>query len=361
MKILVTGAAGLIGSKLACQLAKRGDDVVGIDSLTTYYDPRIKLGRLKEFFGIEPDPSWPTAASVPDTGSVHSLVSYPDAPWGAEIHSPLLPNFKFIRQDITDAIALANLFKSEGFDEVMNLAAQAGVRYSLQNPMSYVQTNVAGFLNVLECCRNFPVRHLTYASSSSIYGLNSKTPFSESDEVTRPASIYAATKKCDELMAHAYAKLFGIPCTGLRYFTVYGPWGRPDMAPMLFADAISSGKEIEVFNNGHLMRDFTYIDDIVKGTISAIDHIPAENADGVRYKVYNIGCSQPVQLMDFIHELEMALGAEAKKKFMPMQQGDVLQTYADTALLETEVGYRPATPLREGIRAFAAWYKTHMP
>lgn len=358
MKILITGAAGFIGSKLARELANRGDEVVGIDSITSYYDPRLKIGRLKEFFGIEPDTSWPMAAAVPDTGSERAEVSYPDIPYGAELHSTTMPGLRFVRLDITDAEGLDALFARERFDAVMNLAAQAGVRYSLQNPMSYVQANVVGFMNLLECCRNYPVRHLTYASSSSIYGLNTKTPFAESDEVTRPASIYAATKKSNELMAHAYAKLFGIPCTGLRYFTVYGPWGRPDMAPMLFADAISAGRAIKVFNNGHLSRDFTYIDDIVQGTMQAIDHVPAENADGVRYKVYNIGCSHPVQLMDFIGELESALGREAKKDFVPMQQGDVYQTYADTTLLESEVGYRPSTPLHDGIRAFAHWYKT---
>ncbi|MCM1452467.1 MAG: NAD-dependent epimerase/dehydratase family protein [Clostridium sp.] len=356
MKILVTGAAGFIGSKLACELAKRGDSVVGIDSITAYYDPRLKIGRLREILGIEPDASWREESAVPATGSVQAEVGYLQPPEGEEIQSSRFQGLSFIRMDITDAQALAKLFREKGFDCVVNLAAQAGVRYSLENPASYVQTNVAGFLNVLECCRSYPVKHLVYASSSSIYGLNSKTPFSEADEVTRPASIYAATKKCDELMAHAYSKLFGIPCTGLRYFTVYGPWGRPDMAPMLFADAISHGEEIKVFNNGHLMRDFTYIDDIVRGTVAAIEHAPSENADGVRYKVYNIGCSHPVPLMDFISELEMALGREAKKTFLPMQPGDVYQTYADTSLLEAEVGYHPSTPLRQGIRAFAEWY-----
>jgi len=359
MKILITGAAGFIGSKLACELAKRGDEVVGIDSITSYYDPRLKIGRLKEFFGIDPDASWPMASAVPDTGSEPAEVSYPDIPQGVELQSPTLPGLKFIRLDITDTYAMEALFKRERFDAVMNLAAQAGVRYSLENPMSYVQANVVGFMNLLECCRHYPVKHLVYASSSSVYGLNTKTPFSESDEVIRPASIYAATKKSNELMAHAYAKLFGIPCTGLRYFTVYGPWGRPDMAPMLFADAIREGREIKVFNNGNLSRDFTYIDDIVLGTMQAIGHVPEENADGVRYKVYNIGCSHPVQLMDFIHTLEAALGSEAKKEFAPMQKGDVYQTYADTTLLQTEVGYRPTTPLPEGIRAFADWFLTH--
>lgn len=358
MKILITGAAGFIGSKLACELAKRGNDVVGIDSITSYYDPRLKIARLKEFFGIEPDAAWPQAKAVPDTGSVRSEVCFPDIPWRLELKSPALPRLRFLRMDLTDSEAMMSLFGRERFDAVMNLAAQAGVRYSLDNPMSYVQANVVGFMNLLECCRRYPVRHLVYASSSSVYGLNTKTPFSEADEVVRPASIYAATKKSNELMAHAYAKLFGIPCTGLRYFTVYGPWGRPDMAPMLFADAITAGNEIKVFNNGDLSRDFTYIDDIVYGTIQAIDHLPAENADGVRYKVYNIGCSHPVKLMDFISALESALGTEAKKQFVPMQQGDVYQTYADTTLLETEVGYRPMTPLSEGIRSFAAWYTT---
>ncbi len=357
MKILVTGAAGFIGSKLASQLAKRGCDVVGIDSITSYYDPRLKIGRLREFFGIKPDSSWAEAKAVPDTGSLQAEVTYPMPPYGSMLQSPSCPGLRFMRLDITDTDAMMALFERERFDAVMNLAAQAGVRYSLENPMSYVQANVVGFMNILECCRRHPVKHLVYASSSSVYGLNSKTPFSERDEVIRPASIYAATKKSNELMAHAYAKLFGIPCTGLRYFTVYGPWGRPDMAPMLFADAISAGREIKVFNNGNLSRDFTYIDDIVQGTIQAIEHIPAENADGVRYKVYNIGCSHPVQLMDFISQLESALGHQARKQYLPMQQGDVYQTYADTTLLQTEVGYSPSTPLPQGIRAFASWYR----
>lgn len=359
MKILVTGAAGFIGSKLASELSKRGCDVMGIDSITSYYDPRLKISRLKEFYGIDPDGSWPLQKAVPATGSIQAEVEYPEPPYGLEIQSPLSPGLRFMRLDIIDTDAMMALFERERFDAVMNLAAQAGVRYSLENPMSYVQANVVGFLNILECCRHYPVKHLVYASSSSVYGLNSKTPFSEQDEVIRPASIYAATKKSNELMAHAYAKLFGIPCTGLRFFTVYGPWGRPDMAPMLFADAISAGREIKVFNNGDLSRDFTYIDDIVQGTIQAIEHIPAENADGVRCKVYNIGCSHPVKLMDFISELESALGSEAKKQYLPMQQGDVYQTYADTTLLQSEVGYCPSTTLHQGIRAFADWYRSH--
>ncbi|MCR5139586.1 MAG: NAD-dependent epimerase [Bacteroidaceae bacterium] len=320
MKILVTGAAGFIGSKLAYLLAKRGDEVVGIDNINDYYDIRLKQGRLDEF--------------------------------GRD--------FRFVRMDLTDREGLNRLFADEHFDKVVNLAAQAGVRYSITNPYAYLDSNLVGFLNILECCRHHGVQYLVYASSSSVYGMNSKVPFSEDDKVDTPVSLYAATKKANEGMAHAYSKLYGLPTTGLRFFTVYGPWGRPDMAPMLFARAISHGEPIKVFNHGNLSRDFTYIDDIVLGTIGVIDHVPvaAQCPNEVPATVYNIGCSNPVRLMDFIQEIEQALGVEAQKEFLPMQAGDVYQTYADTTKLETEVGYKPSITLHEGITRFIDWYKS---
>lgn len=322
MKILVTGAAGFIGSKLMSRLALRGDDVVGVDNLNDYYDVRLKHGRIAEFC----------------TG----------------------PNRSFVEMDIADKEKLDALFCAEKFDAVVNLAAQAGVRYSITNPYAYLHSNITGFLNILEACRTYPVRHLVFASSSSVYGLNSVVPYSEEDKCDSPVSLYAASKKSDELMAHAYAKLYGVPCTGLRYFTVYGPWGRPDMAPMLFADAITSGKPIKVFNGGDMIRDFTYIDDIVEGTIRTLDHIPQSETcpNAVPFRVYNIGCSQPVKLMDFISEIEDAVGRTAEKIFLPMQPGDVWQTNADTSLLEKEVGYKPHVSLHEGIAGFIAWYKS---
>jgi UDP-glucuronate 4-epimerase len=322
MKVLVTGAAGFIGSKLMYMLAERGDEVVGIDNLNDYYDVRLKHGRIAEFC----------------TGE----------------------RKRFIEMDIADKEALDALFAAEGFDAVVNLAAQAGVRYSITNPYAYLQSNLVGFLNILEACRHNPVKHLVYASSSSVYGLNAKVPYSESDQVDNPVSLYAASKKSNELMAHAYSKLYGLPCTGLRFFTVYGPWGRPDMAPMLFASAISKGEPIKVFNGGDMIRDFTYIDDIVEGTIRTLDHVPAAEdcPNGVPYRIYNIGCSNPVKLMDFISEIEQAVGRPAEKIFLPMQAGDVYQTNADTMRLEREVGYKPHVRLHEGIAEFIAWYKS---
>ena len=322
MKILVTGAAGFIGSKLMFTLAERGDEVVGIDNLNDYYDVRLKEGRIAEFC----------------TGE----------------------RKRFLKMDIADKEALDALFSEESFDAVVNLAAQAGVRYSITNPYAYLQSNLVGFLNILEACRNHPVKHLVFASSSSVYGLNAKVPYSEDDKVDNPVSLYAASKKSNELMAHAYAKLYGIPCTGLRFFTVYGPWGRPDMAPMLFASAIIKGEPIKVFNDGDMIRDFTYIDDIVEGTVRTLDHVPAaaDCPNGVPYRIYNIGCSHPVKLMDFISEIEQAVGRPAEKVFLPMQAGDVYQTNADTTHLEQEVGYKPHVRLHEGITAFIDWYKS---
>lgn len=358
MKILITGAAGFIGSKLAYELAKRGDEVIGIDNLNTYYDPNLKYARLKNFYGIRTDERWPKSHCIPETGGNGEEIVYPEMPWRTEIPSTLFPmNLKFVRVDISDHESLETLFEKERFDKVMNLAAQAGVRYSIKNPFAYIESNVMGFMNILECCRKHGIKHLVYASSSSVYGLNTQVPFSEDDEVIRPVSIYAATKKSNELMAHAYGKLYNLHSTGLRYFTVYGPWGRPDMAPILFAHAISCGKQINVFNNGDLIRDFTFIDDIVNGTIQVIDKIPQPNADGVPIKVYNIGCSHPVKLMDFIGEIEQALGKKVNKNYLPMQPGDVYQTNADTTKLEQDVNYHPHTLLQEGIKEFIKWYK----
>ena len=311
MKVLVTGAAGFIGFHLVQRLLGRGDEVVGLDNLNAYYPVVLKEARL------------------------------------AQIDSE---RFRFVRMDLADREALPALFAAEHFDAVVNLAAQAGVRYSVENPWAYVDSNVVGFLNILECCRHYPVRHLVYASSSSVYGGNEKTPFSEEDRVDNPVSLYAATKKADELMAGCYCHLYGLKATGLRFFTVYGPWGRPDMSPMLFASAILAGKPIKVFNHGDMLRDFTYIDDIVEGVVRVLDRVPD------RHEVFNIGCSSPVKLMDFISEMERALGREADKVMLPMQPGDVYQTYADTGKLERELGYKPSVKLREGIGRFVDWY-----
>ena len=314
MKILVTGAAGFIGFHLSKRLIGRGDTVVGIDNLNDYYPVELKHARLAELSDCEA--------------------------------------FRFIQMDIADKEALPALFAEEKFDRVVNLAAQAGVRYSITNPWAYIDSNLVGFANILECCRHYPVEHLVYASSSSVYGGNVKTPFSEDDKVDNPVSLYAATKKANELMASCYSKLYGIKATGLRFFTVYGPWGRPDMAPMLFARAISADEPIKVFNNGDMMRDFTYIDDIVEGVVRVLDKAP-ENHD-----VYNIGCSNPVRLLDFINEMEAAVGKPAKKIMLPMQPGDVYQTYADTTKLENNMGYKPSVSLHEGIAHFIDWYKS---
>lgn len=337
MKILVTGAAGFIGSRLTCMLAQRGDEVVGIDNINDYYDVRIKYGRLKEN-GI-------TAAQD-------------EFEWHKVYTSSLFGNLQFIRMGLEDRESMEKLFCEHAFDKVVNLAAQAGVRYSIVNPYAYLESNLQGFLVLLECCRNFHVSHLIFASSSSVYGLNQKVPYQEEDQVDTPVSLYAATKKSNELMAHCYSKLYGFAVTGLRYFTVYGPWGRPDMAPMLFTKAIRAGEPIKIFNEGHLSRDFTYIDDIVEGTIRVIDCPPvaAECPNQIAYKIYNIGCSQPVQLMDFIHELEENLHTQAIKEYLPMQPGDVYQTYADTHKLKADTGYQPQVTLHEGIRRFVEWY-----
>lgn len=331
MKILVTGAAGFIGFHTVKRLLDRGDVVVGLDIINDYYTPRLKYGRLAE------------------CGIAES-----DVTEGQFVQSSIYPDYRFIKMKLEDREGLKSLFASEKFDKVMNLAAQAGVRYSIENPMAYVDSNLVGFANLLECCRYNGIKHLVYASSSSVYGANDKVPFSEDDQVDHPVSLYAATKKANELMAHVYSKLYGIPTTGLRFFTVYGPWGRPDMAPILFAKAISAGEPIKVFNNGNLSRDFTYIDDIVEGVIRVIDKAPVAE---VPYALYNIGCSNPVKLMDFISTMEQALGREAKKIMLPMQSGDVYQTYADTSKLERDMGYKPSVSLKVGIGKFVEWFK----
>lgn len=338
MKILVTGAAGFIGSNLMGRLAERGDEVVGLDNINDYYDVRLKHGRL---------------AGNGYYGPFEDRTVYDSARW---------PHCRFIKADLCDKSFLDKVFRKERFDVVVNLAAQAGVRFSITNPYSYLRSNLEGFLDILEACRNFGVGHLVYASSSSIYGLNSKVPFSEEDKADSPVSLYGATKKSNELMAHSYSKLYGFATTGLRFFTVYGPWGRPDMSPMLFATAISKGEPIKVFNGGDMIRDFTYVDDIVEGTIRVIDNPPpchpGCSEGSVPFRVYNIGCSHPVKLMDFIGEIESALGVEAVKEYLPMQAGDVYQTYADCTKLETELGYHPSTTLHDGIARFIEWFES---
>ncbi|MBW9204040.1 NAD-dependent epimerase [Bacteroidales bacterium SW292] len=333
MKILVTGAAGFIGFHLVKRLVERGDEVMGIDNLNDYYPISLKYARLKEC-GINEE----------------RIVQ------GHEVNSSCFERYKFIRIDIENKEAIQHLFSTTKFDVVMNLAAQAGVRYSIENPYAYIQSNIVGFLNLLEAARQHSIKHFVYASSSSVYGGNIKTPFSEEDRVDNQVSIYAATKKSNELMAHVYSKLYGIPTTGLRFFTVYGPWGRPDMAPMLFTKAILAGEPIKVFNNGNLSRDFTYIDDIIEGVVRVIDKIPCKD---VPAEVYNIGCGHPMSLMDFIHTLEDALGKKAKMMMLPMQQGDVYTTYADTEKLVKSIGYKPHISLIEGISEFVKWYKEY--
>jgi len=332
MKILVTGAAGFIGMHLAKRLLERDDEVVGIDNLNDYYSVQLKHDRLKQLDGFE--------------------------------------NFRFIEMDIADRDAMAKLFKDEQFNRVMNLAAQAGVRYSLQNPMAYVDSNLVGFANILEGCRHNKVEHLVYASSSSVYGANTDMPFSVHHNVDHPVSLYAATKKSAELMAHTYSHLYGLPTTGLRFFTVYGPWGRPDMSPSLFAGAILRGEAINVFNEGKMQRDFTYIDDIVEGVVRVIDKVAEPNpgfdtsapdpaSSYAPYRIYNIGNNEPVQLMEFIETIENAVGKKAEKNMMGMQDGDVVATYANIDALIEAVDFKPATPLKDGIQKFVDWYKTY--
>lgn len=345
MNILVTGAAGFIGAAVCAKLLKDGHAVTGIDNINDYYDPELKYGRLKNL-GI----------------------SKSDVAWNRAAKSDKYSEFKFIRINLEDKKLIDRLFKENKFEVVINLAAQAGVRYSIENPDAYVQSNIVGFLNILEGCRNTNVGHLVYASSSSVYGLNGKMPYSEHDGIAHPVSLYAATKKSNELMAHAYSQLYGIPTTGLRFFTVYGPWGRPDMSPFLFMDAIFHDRPIKVFNNGDMWRDFTYIDDIVEGVarIAMVKPFPDDNWDKemadpaispAPYRIYNIGNQHPTRLMDYISCIERAVGKEAKKEMLPMQKGDVYRTWADSTALAKTTGFSPATDLQDGINRTAEWYK----
>lgn len=329
MKYLITGVAGFIGSAITERLCAQGHQVIGIDNLNNYYDVSLKQARL--------------------TRIAH-------------------PSFTFIELDLADREGIANLFAEQQFNRVIHLAAQAGVRYSIDNPLAYADSNLVGHLTILEGCRHNKVEHLVYASSSSVYGLNHKTPFNTADSVDHPISLYAATKKSNELMAHTYSHLYGVPTTGLRFFTVYGPWGRPDMALFKFTNAIMEGKEIDVYNHGDMRRDFTYIDDIVEGVMRIQNVIPQPNTDwtvetgspatsSAPYRVYNIGHGSPVKLMDYIEALEEALGIEAKKNFMDMQPGDVYMTYADTEDLFKATGYKPEVKVKEGVKAFVDWYR----
>jgi len=331
-RVLVTGAAGFIGYHLAARLLAEGRQVCGLDNLNDYYDPGLKNARL--------------ARLTPQAG------------------------FRFFRQDMSDRTAMADLFQRERFDAVVNLAAQAGVRHSLVNPHSYVDTNLLGFLNILEGCRHSGVRHLVFASSSSVYGANTNMPFSVHQNVDHPVSLYAASKKANELMAHSYSHLYALPCSGLRFFTVYGPWGRPDMALFLFTCAILEGRPIDVFNHGRMRRDFTYIDDIVEGVVRVLDRIPGPNtawrgdapdpsSSRAPYRLYNIGNNSPVDLLHFIETIEECLGRKAQKNMLPLQPGDVPATCADIDDLERDVGFRPKTPIREGIARFIAWYREY--
>lgn len=333
MKILVTGAAGFIGFHLTGRLLDLGHEVVGIDNLNDYYDPKLKVDRLAEL----------------------GVTIAVDAAFGTTVTSTTRKGFQFIKMGLEDRERLPKLFETEGFDQVCNLAAQAGVRYSLENPFAYVESNLVGFVNILEACRHFGVKKLVYASSSSVYGTNEKVPFSTDDNVDHPISLYAATKKSNELMAHTYSHLFGIETIGLRFFTVYGPWGRPDMAMFLFMDAILNDKPIQVFNNGALSRDFTYVDDIVEGIMATMFATP----EAGKYDVYNIGNSKPVRLLDFISEIEQCTGKTAIKQMREMQPGDVERTWADVTPLRERFAYDPKTSIREGIKAFYDWYKDY--
>ena len=347
MNILVTGAAGFIGSAVCKKLLERGDIVVGLDNINNYYDPELKYDRLSEL-GIAKE----------------------EVAWYKFTNSSVYPEFKFIRMNLEDKQAMQMLFANGKFDTVINLGAQAGVRYSISNPDAYIESNIDGFINILEGCRHNGIKHLLYASSSSVYGLNGKVPFSEHDGIAHPVSLYAATKKSNELMAHAYSKLYNLPTTGLRFFTVYGPWGRPDMSPFLFIDAILHNRPIKVFNNGDMYRDFTYIDDIVEGIVRILSVVPEGNTEWdetnpdpatstAPYRVFNIGNQHPTKLMDYIACIEKSIGRDAEKEFLSMQPGDVYRTYADSSALAEATGFRPDTPLQTGIDRTVNWFKNY--
>lgn len=346
-KVLVTGTAGFIGFYLARKLAERGNEVVGLDNINDYYGIRIKYDRLRQS-GIEEE----------------------EIKYNKFIPSKKYPKYRFIKLDLEDRENILKLFEGEGFEYTVNLAAQAGVRYSLINPYVYINSNITGFLNILEGCRSNHIKHLVFASSSSVYGANTKMPFSVHHNVDHPISLYAATKKANELMAHTYASLYKLPCTGLRFFTVYGPWGRPDMALFKFTDAIMQGKPIDVFNYGKMQRDFTYIDDIVEGILRVMDRIPKSDlkwsgddpdpsSSYAPYRLYNIGNNNPVELMRFIEIIEKCLGKKAEIKMLPIQAGDVPATYADIDDLFRDVGFRPTTSIEEGIKKFTDWYRNY--
>lgn len=345
VKILVTGTAGFIGFHLAERLASRGDEVVGLDNINDYYDQRVKYGRL-----------------------AHAGIDQESIGYNTIVRSSRHAGYRFIKMDLEDKENLDALFRAEQFDAVCNLAAQAGVRYSLTNPEAYISSNITGFMNILEACRHNGVANLSYASSSSVYGLNERQPFSVHHNVDHPVSLYAASKKANELMAHTYSHLYRIPTTGLRFFTVYGPWGRPDMALFLFTKAALEGRPIDVFNHGNMQRDFTYIDDIVEGLVRVVDNpakpdpewtgaSPDPGSSSAPYRVYNIGNNSPVRLLDFISAIENALGTTIEKNMLPIQPGDVPSTYADVTDLVQDLGYRPQTPVQEGIDRFVAWYR----
>lgn len=328
--MLITGAAGFIGYHIVQGLLKQGHSVIGIDNINSYYDVRLKYARLKET-GIDENEIKP----------------------GVCVQSTLYDSYQFIRMDLNERERLNALFEAENFSHVIHLAAQAGVRYSIQNPFAYIDANISGFINLLEACRHHPVEHLVYASSSSVYGKNTNTPFKESDVTDTPVSLYAATKKTNELMAYAYSSLYHIPATGIRFFTVYGPWGRPDMAPFLFMSSILKGEPIRLFNQGNMERDFTYIDDIVKGVLKILPSPPVAETP---HAIYNMGCSDPVKLTDFLHVIENVAGKKAIVKMTEMQPGDVVSTYADTSRLKKDFNYQPSTSIKTGINSFYLWF-----